>query len=212
MPLPPPVRDALGGALSLLFPTWCAGCDEPDVPLCEHCLAALQPSPTTRTLDGGLPVVSALPFDGVVARVIRACKEDGRTSLARPLGRALAEVLPAGADIVPVPSSRAALRRRGYAVTELLVRRAGAAPQRLLVPARAAADQRGLGRRERAANVAGTLRARRADGARVIIVDDVLTTGATLAEAARVLREAGADVVGAATVAATPRRVFHGKS
>jgi predicted amidophosphoribosyltransferase len=110
--------------------------------------------------------------------------------------------------VVPVPSSRAAFRRRGYAVTDLLARRAGATPRRLLVPGRAGLDQRGLGRQERARNVGGTLRARRAEGMRVVVVDDVVTTGATLDEAVRVLRRAGADVVGAAAVATTPLRSF----
>jgi predicted amidophosphoribosyltransferase len=112
-----------------------------------------------------------------------------------------------GADVVPVPSSRSALRRRGFAVTDLLARRAGARPRRLLIPDRAAGgDQRELGIDDRARNVRGTMRAREADGARVVLVDDVVTTGATLTEAARTLRAAGAQVVGAVTVASTPRR------
>jgi len=187
----------------------CAGCDRPDADLCADCLACLAPKPERRAIEAGLAVTAALTFEGVPARVLRALKEDGRTALARPLGAALnptlAEALSAGAVVVPVPSSRAALRRRGYAVVDLLVRRAGARPHRLLVPARAARDQRGLGRDGRERNVAGTLRARPARGLRVVIVDDVVTTGATLREAARVLRAAGADVVGAAALASTPR-------
>lgn len=166
----------------------------------------------TRTV-GDLEVRSAVAFDGVAARVVRAFKEDGRTMLARPLGRALAAavirsdgVMWSDAVVVPVPSSRAAFRRRGYAVAELLARRAGLSPRMLLLPARAAADQRGLRRDERARNVAHTMRARHAEGLRAVVVDDVVTTGATLREAARALTAAGATVVGAATVAATPRR------
>ncbi|WP_454261450.1 phosphoribosyltransferase family protein [Pseudoxanthomonas mexicana] len=67
------------------------------------------------------------------------------------------------------------------------------------------ADQRLLGRTERAANVSGSMRARGAAGAAVIVVDDVVTTGATLVEAARALRAGGARVLGAATVASTTR-------
>ncbi len=218
----------MGAALAVLFPVWCAACDQPGAALCPACADALVPKtldspgpgvptghdaaawPLSQTLACGLRVHSALAYDGAVARVIRALKQDGRTSLARPLGVALRTVLAPHLDentaVVPVPSSRAAFRRRGYSVTELLVRRAGAHPVRALRAARASRDQRALGRAERAGNVVGTFRARPRDGARVVLVDDVVTTGATLAEAAHTLRDAGAEVVCAVTVAATPRR------
>lgn len=209
-----PVRAAFAEALSLVFPTWCAGCDALDVSLCPGCAGQLVPCPVRRRLEGagGFEVRSALPFEGVPARLIRAYKQEGRTALARPLGAALAaavEVAGVGARpavVVPVPSSRAAMRRRGYRVAELLAVRGGLHPRRLLHPAAGAADQRGLDRDARAENVRGTMRAGRVAGVRVIVVDDVTTTGATLVEAVRVLREAGAEVVGAATIAATARR------
>lgn len=209
-PLREELPGALAGALSLLLPVWCAGCDRADTALCPPCRALLTPAPRRRALETDLAVTAALTFEGVPARIVRAFKEDGRTTLARPLGAALAaalaDVAPGGAVVVPVPASRAALRRRGYAAVDLLVRRAGVRSRRLLVPGRAAGDQRGLGRDDRARNVAGTLRARPAAGLRVVVVDDVVTTGATLREAARVLRAAGAEVVGAAALASTPRR------
>ncbi|MCR2818106.1 phosphoribosyltransferase family protein [Microbacterium sp. zg.Y1090] len=209
-PLHPSVRDALAAALALAFPTWCAGCDDPDTALCADCRAALAPPRLIlhRRL-GGLDVHSALEFDGVAARVLRAFKEEGRTTLATALAPALAAALGSCGEstaVVPVPSTAAAVRRRGYRPVELLARRAGARPWRLLRVVRASADQRGLTRAARAQNVAGSLEAApAAAGRRVVLVDDVVTTGATLAEAARALRAAGAQVVAAATVAATPR-------
>jgi predicted amidophosphoribosyltransferase len=141
-------------------------------------------------------------------------KEDGRVSLASELAPALRVALaglrPADALLVPMPTSRSSMRRRGYRVTEVLMRRAGARPARALRLVRATADQRELDADERRANVAGSLRAEGVTGTRVIVVDDVVTTGATLAEAVRALRSAGAYVVGAATVAATPKHSARG--
>ena len=74
----------------------------------------------------------------------------------------------------------------------------------LLVLARRGADQAHLGREARRANAAGSMRACDAAGRRVLLVDDVVTTGATLSEAARALAAAGATVLGAATLASTP--------
>lgn len=208
---PRALRTALADALALVLPVSCAGCDAPDVELCPSCTAALAPQPTRRVLESGLIVHSALTFDGVVARSIRALKEEGRTALARPLGAAL-EALPVSALLVPVPSSAAAMRRRGFRPVELLARRAGWESRRLLCIARQPGDQRGLGRAQRRANVAGAFAARHAAGREVVIIDDVLTTGATLDEAARALRAGGAHVAGAVTLAATTQREISGTS
>jgi predicted amidophosphoribosyltransferase len=202
------VRRALADALAFILPVECAGCGAEDVALCDECLGALEPEPHSREIDG-VAVWSGVRFEGVVARVMRTLKEEGRTTLARPLGAGLGAALaalPAGAAFVPVPTSTASMRRRGYRVPELLLRRAGVPVHRALRIARATVDQRALGIDDRRANVERSLVARGVAGRRVIVVDDVVTTGATLGEAVRALRAAGADVVGAATAAATPRR------
>ncbi|MBW9093843.1 ComF family protein [Microbacterium jejuense] len=214
------LRSACADALALLLPVSCAGCDEPDVALCERCVLALAPAPRRQLVDapgGALAVWSGLAFDGVAARVLRAIKQDGRTGLARALAPALGAALesavrghaePAGVILVAMPTSRAAYRRRGFRVPELLVRRTGRRAARLLRHVRRTGDQRGLDRDARRRNVEGSLVATGdLSGRRVVLVDDVVTTGASLAEAARALRSAGAEVVGAATVAATPRRL-----
>jgi predicted amidophosphoribosyltransferase len=205
--------EAFADALALLLPVECAGCDEPDVTLCEPCAQALTPQPRRRLLEapgGPVEVWSGLEFDGVAARVMRAVKEDGRTGLVRVLSRSVTAVLSRldapGAVVVPLPTSRAAYRRRGFRVPELIARRAGIRPVRALSATRRTRDQRGLDRLERHRNVAGSLVARGVAGSRVIVLDDVVTTGATLVEAVRALRAAGGEVVAAVTVAATPRR------
>lgn len=181
----------------------------------------------------GLRVHTALVYGSVTRACILALKEAGRTdlagALATPLGAAISEAVSVAIStavpragsaawaeagrgdgrpliLVTVPSSCSAWRRRGYDPVRLLCRRAGYRPVRLLEQVRTTRRQKSLGVTERSKNVDGSLRARRrVDGGRVLLVDDVLTTGATLLEASRALREAGAEVVGAVTLAYTPR-------
>lgn len=122
--------------------------------------------------------------------------------------------------LVPAPSSRRARRERGHdPVRDLargcaaMVRRRGldVRPVPALVHDRRVADQARLGARDRSRNLAGAVRvatswAGEVEGRLCLLVDDVVTSGATLLECARALRHAGATVLGAATVAATPRR------
>lgn len=198
----------------LLLAACCAGCGAPGVPLCDACLAELRPTPIDLRTPHGLRVRAALSFDGVRARCIRRLKDEGETLLARPLGAALAAAVPhsrgAPTLLVPAPTSRRSMRRRGYRVPDLLIRRAGARPVRVLSLTRGGRDQRGLDADERAANVRGSMRALAAGAAReVVLVDDVMTTGATLDEAARALESAGFRVPSAVVLAATPRHSEH---
>ena len=215
------LRDALLDAWALVLPVDCAGCGAHDRSLCDRCVAALDAPPSTHRLADGTRVVSALDYTGVVREAILSLKEHGRTDVARrlaaPLGRAVAEALRRAeidrrsgggraVEALVVPSSRAAYRRRGYDPVALLMRRAGVAPSRVLRVGRSTASQKTLGAAERAANLRGAFAARGPlGGRRFLLVDDILTTGATLDEAARALAEAGGEVVGAATLAFTPR-------
>lgn len=205
------IRRALADALALVLPIECAGCGVPDVSLCDTCLAALSPDIVDRDVEG-LRVTSGLPFIGPAARVLRSLKEDGRTGLARSLAPAFraavhAAAAESGIRLVPVPTSRASYRRRGFRVVELVARRAGMPVERRLALVRQPRDQRGLDASQRRANVAGSMRARGAASGPVLLVDDVVTTGATLLEAARALRAEGAMILGAAAIAVTPRRI-----
>lgn len=207
------IARAVAAAIALLLPVACAGCAEPGAALCEGCAASLEPRVETIDLEG-LFVHAALSYEGVAARVIRAYKEQGRTDVRRRLADALGSALSAAAKgeanvlAVPVPGGAARARRRGYRVVEGLLRGAGVRPDRILTWTRRAADQRELDREGRFANLTGALAARGVvAGTRVVIVDDVATTGATLAEARRALTAAGSVVVGAAVLARTPLHV-----
>lgn len=216
------IRDALLDAMALLLPVECAGCGAPDRSLCARCLALLAGEPEPHELADGTRVVSCLDYGGPVRRALLALKEEGRTDVARalavPLARAMAAASALGdpesgasrVETLVVPTSRTAFRRRGYDPVALLVRRAGATPARELVATRRAAQQKHLAVLDRASNRAGSLRARRPlAGRSFLVVDDVLTTGATLAEAVRAVRAGGGEVVAAATLAYTRKRVQH---
>ncbi|WP_067172641.1 ComF family protein [Microtetraspora niveoalba] len=233
----------LSALLDLVLPPRCAGCGEPGALVCPLCLEEILREPAARPPDPpppGLPECwSATRYDGAARRVLLAYKERGRTALAPMLSAILAEVAeaalasracreggsPGPVALVPVPSARAASRRRGHdpvgviaaGAAELLRRRglpAVAAP--VLRQGRRVADQAGLSSTQRAANLreAFTVVRRRTGAAgpsgsraaTVLLVDDIVTTGATLAEAARAVRETGAEVPLAITVAATARR------
>lgn len=154
------------------------------------------------------------PFTGVTRRALHALKYDGERRLAPPLGAAIARrwarAGAGGEVLVPVPASPDRVRDRGYDQAALLAAEAGrrlGTPVSLAVErTRATTAQFDLDRAGRAANLGGAFgvaSARRADiqGRWLILVDDVTTTGATLAACATVLLEAGAAAVSGLTVA-----------
>ncbi|CAN5400155.1 ComF family protein [soil metagenome] len=203
--------DHLRDALAVLIPVECAGCGAEDRALCVTCLRELEPDVQVREAVG-LRVHTALLYGERVRRIILAFKENDRTdaaaALARPLGHAVAQSLAAhpSAELALVPTSRSSYRRRGYDPVRLLVRRAGLSADRVLEHTRPTGIQKTLGVEERTVNLLGAMVARRSlEGRCFVVVDDILTSGATLGEAARAIREGGGEVVGAATLAFTPR-------
>jgi predicted amidophosphoribosyltransferase len=205
----------LSALLELVLPRLCAGCGRAGAALCAGCLPRGAPVPVAG-LD--VPVLAAGPYaDGLRAALV-AYKERGRRDLAGPLGELLALAvrgLGGPAVLVPVPSAPAAARARGgdhvLRLARQVARRLDLPVCRALALRRAVRDSAGLSPAARAANLSGALGALRppaaVTGVPAVVLDDIVTTGATLREAVRALRAAGWPVGGAATVAATPRYV-----
>jgi predicted amidophosphoribosyltransferase len=214
----PALSDALLDALAVLSPVSCVGCGRENRALCARCRVALTPRVASQRIGPAgraLTVHSALVYGTVPRACILALKEAGRTdltgALAAPLRAAVdsARAAVSGVDqleLIAIPSSRSAWRRRGYDPVRLLCRRAGYRPLRLLRHRRTTRRQKTLGEADRADNLLNSLGATGPlHGRSFLIVDDVVTTGATLLEASRAVRDAGGDVLGAVTLARTPR-------
>ncbi|HEX4340177.1 MAG TPA: ComF family protein [Polyangiaceae bacterium] len=204
--------------LELLAPSTCAACGVPldvDGLLCATCDDAS--APLFEALPGGIPLVAACAYGGGVARAITRFKYGGRPDLAAPLARRLwpvvASVKP-GSDalVVPVPLHPHKLARRGYNQSALLAAELAKLlglrlRARALQRTRDTSEQASLSRVERLENVAYAIDPRVAlTGAHVLLVDDVVTTGATVLACVRALREAGAIKVTTVAVARATER------
>ena len=214
-------------ALSMVIAPACASCgsvlDEPlRGPVCPACWAAVvttplswRPPSESSALDA---VMSAGPYDGVLRDIIHAWKFEARQSLARPLAQMLARqcaTLLEGADMAaPVPMTPWRKWRRGFNQAEDLARGLGVPHRRLLARWRPRPAQSSLPSSLRRSNLQASIvvppwRRRQIDGRVIVLVDDVVTTGATLEACASALKQAGAKEVRAVTVALTPLRRQH---
>lgn len=205
--------------VDLVLPRRCVSCSSPGSALCRSCLGLGEP---VLVRCGHLLVVASTSYAGPVRGALLAYKERGRRDLAGALAPALALAVrglleasgvPAReAVLVCVPSSRRAVAERGGDHVARLARRATArsgvrVTRGALHLRRTVRDSAGLTVDERARNLAGAMRAAApvSPARRAIIVDDIVTTGATMLEADRALRAAGWDVLGGASLAATQK-------
>jgi ComF family protein len=219
-------RTVVDRVLDAAFPGRCVGCRQEGAALCASCASGLDarlglPAGVPIGLPGDIPAPLlqlewCTGFRGVVRDALHQLKYAGEQRLAEPLGAAIARRwarVGVGAELVvnvPVHADRG--RARGYDQAELIARAAARGLSLPFVPClerrRATTAQFDLDRTTRATNVAGAfaVRVRRADdpspaGRWILLIDDVTTTGATLASCAEALLAAGAAAVSAITVA-----------
>ncbi len=195
--------------LDLVLPPTCAACGAPSGDgLCSECGSALAGLALAdlgaEALGPGIDAIGAYAYDGVIRRAILSMKVGGRHATARPLGRllryelGLPEPVAAPWTVTWVPSTRRKRRQRGAEIPRLL---AGQGAVGLLRRPRQGPDQTELHVEQRRHAPRGAFIATAHVPSRVLLIDDVRTTGATALAAATALRDGGAEQVMVATLA-----------
>ena len=192
----------------LIFPSRCFGCRVLGPSICSACRSDWHPHYYKSKFDA-LTVHSALVYTPTASKIILAAKESNLKGadelIIEAIIHALNKAIPDTTlfRLVPIPSSKASQRRRGRSFVVDLVsqisQRTGIPMVDCLQLSRKVLDQSGLHRDERATNLAGAFTLRSRVRGELILVDDVVTTGATLREATRAVNSQGFQTVGSVT-------------
>jgi predicted amidophosphoribosyltransferase len=184
----------------LIFPARCLGCHKLAPNICSNCLTQWQ-TDNFVTRFSNLAVHSAILYTPVAAKIILAAKENGTLAADQLLIQAIKgqieNVVPHSSRfrLVPIPSSKRSNRNRGRSFMVAIVRQiskeTGIPMLDCLALTGRSADQSGLNRKQRLQNMNGAISMKAVARGELILIDDVITTGATLKEAARALNSQG---------------------
>jgi ComF family protein len=205
--------------LNLLLPSKCVLCAKAGSCLCEECVAGLNLVPR-KVSRIGLAGFASCEYGAETAKLISEFKESNQTSIAKTFANsmvlALKEFDLENAVLIPMPSKRETFSKRGFEPAALIARAISkkfAKDINLLLPVknllsyrRQVSDQAALSGEARRKNLVGNMvveKRRESSAFRAILIDDVVTTGATLTEAKRALGEIGVEVLGFVTFAET---------
>lgn len=229
--------EVIKGLRSLIYPEICLGCNDKFVAVCDSCRAKWS-SPAHRFSIGDLMVSSVLIYDSASSRIILKAKEDRNKVARELMARALAKSIYAWSGkvdfesllLVPIPSTPTAIRRRGGSFLHPILEQAlnnceeMGLPrirwENILTHQKKVRDQSELSFKQRAKNLENAFTVREqamrnselelglTDLQGILLIDDVVTTGATLSSAAQALIERKMTVLGAASVCASAHRLL----
>ena len=190
----------------LIFPQRCIGCMQLGPTICSQCRLSWHPH-IFRTHVDNLPVTSSILYSPIAARILVAAKEANRRSADTLIIDAMQHILEnykgdvANLTIIPMPSSKKAIRKRGRNFIEFVCEELNVSYSNILFHTRSVKDQSGLNAQERRSNLVGAFgleNSMRIYGD-IVLIDDVVTTGSTLREARRALSAGGLQVTAAIT-------------
>jgi len=214
-----PLKKLLKDLLDFVYPPYCILCEadlEQDNKLvCEQCWELLEASPTRETYISKQRILALYPYTNDVRTIIHNLKYLNKTHLAVNLGSSIGKIIKEDKSIrnwdllIPIPLHKVKQRSRGFNQSELIVNAIAEVcsikkDNKILTRHRYTKNQAALPMKERAANVRGAFSVidnLKIEGKKIILVDDVITTGSTMLECMKVLKEAGAKEVAALSAA-----------
>ena len=198
--------------LSVLAPYECLNCSIEGDLLCSGCIQQLTPAPRYSPEGHISAAFAGTTYDGIAKELIARLKFSGAQAAVRPMADRLLPLLPASNDviIVPVPTAVRRVRSRGYDQARLIARelsRRSGLPSMQCLVRQGHTHQVGASRQQRLSQLADAFRVRDKKlvrGRKILLIDDVMTTGATMESAARTLNTAGASQIYAMVFACVP--------